>query len=329
MTDGGPHRGRTNGVPQGAEQHPGTRLRTMFRRPEPLAIMGAYDGVSALIAESEGFEALWASGLAVSTALGVRDSEEASWTQRLAAVESMCEAVSIPILVDGDAGHGNFNSARRFARKAERIGAAGVCIEDKVLPKMNSFVGDRHPLADITEFCGKLSACKEAQSHPAFCLVARAEGLIAGRSVQATLERAYAYGRAGADAIFIHSREATSHEIEAFARQWDGSLPLIVSPTTYESTPMETFRRSGISGVIWANQSMRASVAAMRRVCREMLATGRAERVELAGLGEIFELMRYEDLERDQRRFLPQAEGIGLDSEHRDAVLPPVSTGSG
>ncbi len=279
----------------------------MLQTPELVFLMGAHDGLSARIAEVEGFEAVWASGFCISTALGVRDSDEASWSQLLSVIESMTEAVSIPIVVDGDTGYGNFNTARRFAHKAERLGAAGVCFEDKLFPKMNSFVGDRHELADVDEFCGKLRACKEEQEEPAFCVIARVEALIAGLGMEEALERANAYRRAGADAIFIHSRKRVADEIEEFAGRWGGDLPLVISPTTYSATPTEVFRQGGISAVIWANHSMRAAVTAMRRVCREIHSAQSVKGTEEAGLAplaEVFELMHYDELEAAERRFL-------------------------
>ena len=71
-------------------------------------------------------------------------------------LEYMSDASSLPILVDGDTGYGNFNNFRRFVRKLCQIDVAGVCIEDKIFPKTNSFLGENQPLADIDEFCGKI-----------------------------------------------------------------------------------------------------------------------------------------------------------------------------
>lgn len=71
------------------------------------------NGLSAKIVEEAGFKGIWASGLSISAALGVRDSNEASWTQIVEAVEYMQDAVDIPILLDGDTGFGNYNNARR------------------------------------------------------------------------------------------------------------------------------------------------------------------------------------------------------------------------
>ena len=106
-------------------------------------------------------------------AFGVRDSNEASWTQVLEVLDFMSDATSIPILVDGDTGYGNFNNLRRLVRKLGQCGIAAVCIEDKQFPKTNSFVGQVQPLADIDEFCGKIKAGKDSQLDDDFCLIAR------------------------------------------------------------------------------------------------------------------------------------------------------------
>jgi phosphoenolpyruvate phosphomutase len=278
--------------------------------------MGAHDGLSATIAAYEGFPALWASGLCISTSLGVRDSSEASWTQLLGVVETMTEAVRVPVLVDGDTGHGTYETARRFARRSERIGAAGVCFEDKTFPKVNSYFGNGHALAPIAEFCGKIAACKDAQADPDFVLVARTEALICGRSMTEALERADAYSDAGADALFIHSRQSTAAEIAEFTRRWSGRLPLLVSPTTYPSTTLDVFSRMGVAGVIWANQSMRAAFAAMRDTCRQVRRAGGIGEVErtVAPLTDIFALLRYDQLRLEEElysgmRFPPNGSG--------------------
>ncbi len=114
--------------------------------------MEAHDGLSARIAERAGFKGLWASGLSIATSLGFRDANEASWSQLVESVERIVDSTELPVLVDGDGGFGNFNNARLLARKLCQAGAAGVSLEDSCFPKMNSLIGDRHPLADIDEF---------------------------------------------------------------------------------------------------------------------------------------------------------------------------------
>ena len=90
---------------------PGSRLRALLAESEPSPIMGVYDGLSARIAAEAGFPALWASGLwasglCVSTALGARDNDEVSWADLLSVVTWIVESTDLPILVDGDTGHG-------------------------------------------------------------------------------------------------------------------------------------------------------------------------------------------------------------------------------
>src|SRR5256714_9211588 len=142
-----------------------TRLRQLVTRPEIAFFMEAHSGISARIVEEAGFEGIWGSGLTISAGFGLRDNNELSWTQVTDHVAFMTEGTSLPLLLDGDTGYGNFNNMRRLVRKLEQIGVAGVTIEDKVFPKTNSFLrAEMQPLADIDEFCGKIKA---GQGRPA------------------------------------------------------------------------------------------------------------------------------------------------------------------
>lgn len=268
-------------------------LRRLIRSPVTEFLIEAHSGVSARIGEQAGFAGIWASGLGISAQCGVRDNNELSWTQVLEILELMADATTVPILLDGDTGYGDFNNVRRLVRKVERSGGAGVCIEDKLFPKTNSFIeGERQQLADPHEFCGKIKAGKDSQQDPDFCVVARVEALIAGWGVDEALRRAEAYQGAGADAILIHSKRPDADEILEFARRWGKQLPLIIVPTTYYGTPTEVFRRAGISVVIWANHLIRASVAAMQRAARLIHDAESLVDVEgqIAPVGEIFRL---------------------------------------
>src|SRR5881296_37568 len=163
-------------------------------------LMEAHNALSARIVEETGFGGIWASGLSISAALGVRDNNEASWTQVLEVVEFMSDATRIPILLDGDTGYGNFNNMQRLVRKLEQRHIAAVCIEDKLFPKTNSFIkGGTQPLADMQEFCGKIKAGKDAQTDQDFSIIARVEAFICGWGLAEALRRAEAYRLAGAD----------------------------------------------------------------------------------------------------------------------------------
>jgi phosphoenolpyruvate phosphomutase len=275
--------------------------------PELSFLMEAHDGLSGAIAERVGFKGLWASGLSISCALGYRDANEASWTQVVDAVERIVDSTRLPVLVDGDSGFGNFNNARLLARKLRQRGAAGVALEDKGFPKMNSFVGDQHPLAAIDEFSGRLRAVKDTVGDD-LVLVARVEALIAGHGLDEALTRAHAYAEAGADAILIHSRKSVADEIFAFTSAWQNRLPVVIVPTKYFRTPVSAYRDAGISTVIWANHSMRAAIAGMRRICGRIIADESIAEIEgeVATLDEVFGLMRYGELADAEVRYLPK-----------------------
>jgi phosphoenolpyruvate phosphomutase len=289
-----------------------TRFKSLVQSPELTFLMEAHNGLSAKIVEEAGFDAIWASGLSMSAALGVRDSNEASWTQVLEVLEFMSDSARIPILVDGDTGYGNFNNMRRLVQKLEQRQIGGVCIEDKIFPKTNSFLnGTAQPLADIDEFCGRIKAGKDAQKCEDFVIVARVEAFIAGWGLKEALKRAEAYRQAGADAVLIHSAKRTADEILAFMAEWGGRLPVVIVPTKYYSTPTEVFRKHGISAVIWANHLMRSCITAMQRTAQEIFETQTLVRVEdrVAPLAEVFRLQGAHELEEAEKRYLPKGAG--------------------
>ena len=282
-------------------------LRALLSGPGLAFIMEAHSGLSAKVVEEAGFAGIWASGLSMSAMLGLRDSNEASWTQVLDQLEFMADASRLPILVDGDTGYGNFNNVRRLVRKLGERGIAGVCIEDKLFPKTNSFIGEAQPLADVAEFCGRIRAGKDAQASDDFCLVARVEALISGHGMAAALRRAEAYHAAGADAVLIHSKKAHAGEITEFMGHWGGRCPVVIVPTMYHATPTEVFRRAGVSLVIWANHLLRASLTAMQDTARQIARDESLREVEgrVSSVADIFRLMGNDELEEAGRRYLP------------------------
>ncbi|GIO59927.1 MULTISPECIES: phosphoenolpyruvate mutase [Paenibacillus] len=283
-------------------------LRNLINSKKLEFIMEAHNGLSAKIVEEAGFRGIWASGLSISAAMGVRDNNEASWTQVLDVLEFMSDATSIPILLDGDTGYGNFNNARRLVKKLEQRDIAGVCIEDKQFPKTNSFLnGQLQPMADIDEFCGKIKAMKDTQTDDDFIVVARVEAFITGRGLGEALRRAEAYRKAGADAVLIHSKRQDITEIEAFMKEWAGRLPVVIVPTKYYLTPTDKLRELGISLVIWANHNLRSSIQAMEQVSRRIYQDESLVHIEkeVATLEEVFRLQGAEELEAAEQRYLP------------------------
>jgi phosphoenolpyruvate phosphomutase len=302
------------------------KLRQMLQSAELEFLMEAHNGLSARIVREAGFKGIWASGLSISAQFGVRDNNEASWTQVVDMLEFMADASDLPILLDGDTGYGNFNNMRRLVRKLEQRGIAGVCIEDKQFPKTNSFLnGERQPLADIEEFVGKIAAGKDTQRDGNFSIVARVEALIAGWGMDEALRRAEAYRLAGADAILIHSKLSKPDEIVTFAKEWARRSPLVIVPTRYYSTPTEVFRQAGISTVIWANHLVRAAASAMQSVAKEIFESQTLVNVEdhIVSVNEIFRLQDADEYSAAERIYLSNS------GAPRAAVVLAASRGRG
>lgn len=270
--------------------------------------MEAHSGLSAKIAQEAGFKGIWASGLSMSAAMGVRDNNEASWTQVLEVLEYMSDATDIPILVDADTGYGNFNNARRLVKKLEQRNVAAMCIEDKLFPKTNSFINsEAQPLADMQEFAGKIKAAKDTQQDPDFCVVARVEAFIAGWGLDEALKRAHAYHEAGADAILMHSKISTPDDILAFMKAWNNTGPVVIVPTMYYATPTQVFADAGVSLIIWANHLLRSSIKAMQETAAQIYKDESLINVEneIVSVKEIFRLQNADELKKAEKIYLP------------------------
>jgi len=273
-------------------------------------LMEAHSGLSARIAQEAGFEGIWGSGLAISASHGVRDANELSVSEVVHHVSGMQRAVDVPILLDGDTGFGNFNNARRLVQDLEQAGVGGVCFEDKTFPKMNSFVnGEKQELADMKEFGLKIKACKDGQRGDDFMVVARLESFITGRGLEDAVERAECYRDHGADAILCHSKIKDSSDIDAFMNRWHNKhdCPIIIVPTTYPSVPVSHFQDLGVSTIIWANHSVRASITAMQHTCKTIFDEQSilSTESEVATVKEIFRLQRQNELSADEDLYLP------------------------
>jgi phosphoenolpyruvate phosphomutase len=290
-------------------------------------LLEAHNTCSALIAEEAGFPGVWASSLTLSCAAGLRDDSEISTEHVLYTLESMTDRLGIPILFDGDSGHGGFNQFQILVRRLIRRGVAGVCIEDKLFPKSNSFVdSERQPLCSVAEFVGKLRAGIDARTDPDFVVVARTEALVTGAGMREALRRANAYADAGADAILIHSKARSFVEVERFCDEWDRPTPVICVPTMYPDTSREQLEAAGVRVAIWANHLLRASVQAMQHFATDLIERGQPSADRLVSLDEVFRLQGVPELRAARARYeepsraavvCPSLSGVG-------ATVPPA-----
>ncbi|WP_374672607.1 isocitrate lyase/phosphoenolpyruvate mutase family protein [Acidovorax temperans] len=280
------------------------KLLNLFMKDKSQFLMGIHDALSARLAQDCGFQGLWASGLGLSAVSGMRDANELSWTQVMERVELIADTVSIPILVDIDTGYGDFNNVRLVMRRLARANVGGACIEDKLFPKTNSFVGEGQSLAQVDEFCGRIKAAKDTVGSNVM-LVARCEALISGLSMDEALARCDHYVSAGADAVLIHSKKKDHKEIADFLKIWNKRAPVAIVPTTYSRLEAGAYDQMGASVVIWANQSMRAAIKGMEEITAGLLRDCSMSNWEdrIAPLARVFDLNNNHELEEAKKRY--------------------------
>jgi phosphoenolpyruvate phosphomutase len=286
-------------------------LRALLYGSELTKAAGAHNPLTAQLVERAGFDVVWASGLEISASLGVPDANILSMNEVLAVARAMAEKVTIPVLADCDSGFGGIGNVAHMIRSYEAAGIQGVCIEDKTFPKLNSFVSGNQALVPIEDFAGKIAAAVATRAGEDFVVVARIEAFISGFGLEEALRRAQAYELAGADALLIHSKQKTPDEIFSFCDAYDGALPIVVVPTTYNSVTMEQLKAGGAALAIYANQGLRSAINSTLQVYKAILAGGSTAAVEdqLAPLSEVFGLQGVADLLATEDRF----ESIGKD----------------
>lgn len=289
--------------------HNTTKLRQLLRQPGIIKAVGAHDALSAKLIERAGFDAIWASGFAISASLKcIPDASFITSSEQLEVERHIAEAVSIPIIADCDTGYGNALNVMRTVNDRERAGVAAICIEDNVYPKRCSFyAGVRRELIPVEEHCGKIQAAKAAQSIPDFVVIARTEALIAGWGQEEALTRAESYADAGADAVLIHSKSSTFDELKTVAKAWSGRVPLVVVPTIFDQVTAAELEEAGFKLVIYANQMVRASIRAMRDALAVIKKDTRPGSVndQIVKLKEVYEIVGVPQMEQDERKFLP------------------------
>lgn len=269
------------------------RLRQLLKICPVVKTIEAHSGLTGLIAEKtvvahEGqidqFDAMWVSSLCDSTAKGKPDIELVDMSSRIRTLDEIMDVTTKPIILDGDTG-GLIEHFVYNVRTLERMGISAVIIEDKTGLKKNSLFGTEveQTQDSIENFCEKIKAGKRALRTEEFMIIARIESLILERGMEDALTRAFAYVKAGADGIMIHSRKKDPAEIFEFCdkfREKEKNIPVVVVPTSFNTVTEEEFASHGVNIVIYANQLTRSAFPAMENTAKEILKYHRAKEVD-------------------------------------------------
>ncbi|MCD8511800.1 MAG: phosphoenolpyruvate mutase [Bacillus sp. (in: Bacteria)] len=269
------------------------RLKRLLEMKPLVSVIEAHSGITGLIAEkttilkdgeTRQFDAMWSSSLCDSTSKGKPDIELLDMSKRLQIIDEIMDVTTKPIIVDADTGglteHFVYN-----IRTLERMGVSAVIIEDKTGLKKNSLFGTEveQTQDSIENFSAKIAAGKAALKTKDFFLIARIESLILERGMDDALERAFAYVKAGANGIMIHSRRKDPNEIFEFCEKFraeDKSTPLVVVPSSFNTVTEEEFAKRGVNIVIYANQLTRSGFPAMQKVAESILTNQRAKEAD-------------------------------------------------
>ena len=276
-------------------QPAGERFGSLIRRGGILRIPGAYNGLAALQARRQGFEALYLSGAAVSASMGLPDLGIITVEDVCFFIRQVSRAAALPVLVDGDTGYGEALNVMHMVRAFEDAGAAAVHIEDQLLPKKCGHLNDKK-LAAPEDMAAKIAAAARARRH--LYIVARTDAA-ASEGLDGAVARAKRYLEAGADAIFPEAL-TTAEMFREFARRVNA--PLLANMTEFGRTPYFTaaeFEAMGYRMVIWPVSALRMAAKAHER----LYATIRGEDGPRSLIGqmqtrqELYETIAYSEYE--------------------------------
>jgi 2-methylisocitrate lyase-like PEP mutase family enzyme len=239
-------------------------LRSLLEGDSIITAPGVFDGLSALLAKQAGFSVLYASGGAIARSFGYPDIGLLTMTEVCAAMAHIVNVTQLPVIADADTGFGNAINTWRAVQELERIGVAGLHIEDQTFPKRCGHLNDKSIISK-EEMCHKIKVARQSLSDPDFVLIARTDA-IAVEGIEAALSRAEAYLQAGADVIFVEAPE-TIAQIELIAQRipqpklinmfYGGKTPIV---------PLQRLQELGYRLVIIPSDLQRAAIKAMQNV---------------------------------------------------------------
>ncbi len=279
------------------------KLRELFRTKEIIIAPGAVNALFAHIVEDMGFDTVYATGAGIANCqIGLADVGLISMGEVLNQVRLMCNAVSIPLIVDIDTGFGNALNVYRTVREFEKVGCAGLQIEDQVTPKKCGHFSGK-AVIPINEMEIKVKAALDARQEDVV-IIARTDA-IAVEGFDAAIERANKYKEAGADVIFV---EAPRNEGELRAIPNLVEEPLVVNMMEGGLTPLFPAREleaMGFKLLIHANLPMRAAIKGIQSVLKHLKETGQSLDIldEIITTKERNRLTRLQELEELERRY--------------------------
>ena len=256
----------------------GKRLRELLTQPGIVRCLEAHDVFTALIVEEMGLETVFIGGFGTSASLlGLPDLNFLTTIEMAAAVQRMAARVSIPVIADGDTGHGDLHNVQHTVESFESAGAAGILIEDQVMPKRCGHF-ERKRVIPAQEMVLKIKAAVGARSSPDFLIFARTDARQMN-GLEDAIERINRCCGAGADIAFIEAPESRE-ELELIPNRV--GYPLLANMLTGGLTPIlsvQELAQLGYKLVAYPIESLMVTARAMRELCQTLKTEGRVDRL--------------------------------------------------
>ncbi len=278
-----------------------TRLRQLIDDPRILVMPGAYDALSARLIEEAGFSAIQASGAnIVACHFGVPDYSLVSAREMAEHTGRIAGAVDVPVMGDADTGFGNAVNTYLAVREFEKAGAAGVNIEDQVMPKRCGHLEGK-VLLPIDEAVAKIAAAADARTDPDFVINARTDAL-GIHGIAEVIARGNAFLDAGATMVFVEGANSVESIREAVAGiKGPVAINLVEGGKSPQSLSFQALEQIGVARVSLPSTAMQAVVQALRVVFQRVnqaggiggyseLLSGFGVAQKLLGLDQIFAL---------------------------------------
>jgi carboxyvinyl-carboxyphosphonate phosphorylmutase len=282
-------------------------LKKYILDPEILIMPGAHDALSARIIEKAGFKALVIGGYPATAALmGKPDISFLTLPEMVDHLARLTDTVNIPILVDGDTGHGGVLNVARTVREFERAGAAGLFIEDQVFPKRCGHMEGKQ-VVGREDMVAKIKAALDARKDSDLVITARTDAL-AVMGVDEAIERGNLYREAGADVIFVEAPRSVE-EMRRINREVDA--PTLANNVEGGKTPFlpaKELEAIGYNLVIYPVSATYAAARAVSGLMEELKRTGTtagfSER--MWQFSEFSEFIGLEEFRRQERSYLEE-----------------------
>ncbi len=250
-----------------------TRLRERLDDPSIVVAIGVHDGLTALIAERAGFEAVYHGGYsAAAHQHGLPDIGMVGLAEMVESVERVTRVTGTPVVVDCDTGYGAIPGVKRTVRDMERAGAAAIQLEDQVFPKKCGHLEGKQVI-ERDEMVLKVRAAVQAREDPATLIVARTDAL-QPNGLDDAIQRCNAYAEAGADLTFVDAPR-TRDQLAEIADRVEG--PSMANMSETGRTPAlraGELQELGYRMVIFPATQTWTIARAYADVCRELRLEG-------------------------------------------------------